>query len=247
MKSTRRVLNFTSRTTIDMSRVQVVASIDGDQGFLQVHKLDLSGYGIPDSCPVILEAMTRRDGKIRIELGVTPQPELTRKLKVDPIFFSSARIRLNILDASGTGRIVASVEDVDIDIPETSGLRSLLPTLEVENLVHRVWKLRIDSDGFCIEINKNFPLIGEVVRSPEFSALVMPDVVRQIAFSVAGENCPIPEVLKNKWERLFGSIYSDPQDLKTTEPDAWADEVAEALSGRYSLINSYRNSWGEEE
>jgi hypothetical protein len=173
-----------------MSRVQVVASIDGDQGFLQVHKLDLSGYGIPDSCPVILEAMTRRDGKIRIELGVTPQPELTRKLKVDPIFFSSARIRLNILDASGTGRIVASVEDVDIDIPETSGLR---------------------------------------------------------AFSVAGENCPIPEVLKNKWERLFGSIYSDPQDLKTTEPDAWADEVAEALSGRYSLINSYRNSWGEEE
>jgi len=247
MKSTRRVLNFTSRTTIDMSRVQVVASTEENKGFLQVHKLDLSGYAIPDGCPVVLSAMTRRDGKIRMELGVTPQPELTRKLQIDPIFFSSARIRLVILDASGSGRIVASVEGVDIDIPETSGLRSLLPTLEVENLVHRVWRLRVDNEGFCIEINKNFPLIGEVVRSPAFSAIVMPDVVRQIAISITDENCPIPELLKNKWDRLFSSVYSDPQDWRNTEPEAWADEVAEALSGRHSLIIPYRNNWGEEE
>lgn len=246
MKSTRRVLNFTSRTTIDMSRVQVVASIDGNQGFLQVHKLDLSGYGIPDSCPVILEAMTRRDGKIRTELGVTPQPELTQKLPMDPIFFNSARIRLNILDASGSGRIVASVEDIDIQIPETSGLRSLLPTLEVENLVHRVWKLRVDNDGFCIEINKNFPQIFTVVRSNEFSAIVMPDVVRQIAICITREDCPIPEVLKDKWFRLFGSVYRDPNDLRKSDPEVWADEVAEALSGRHSLIIPYQFSMREE-
>jgi len=247
MKSTRRVLNFTSRTTIDMSRVQVVASNDENQGFLQVHKLDLSGYGIPDGCPVILEAMTRRDGKIRMALGVTPQPELARKLKVDPIFFSSARIRLNILDASGSGRIVASVEDVDIDIPETSGLRSLLPTLEVVTLVHRVWRLRVDGDGFCLEINKNFPLIGEVVRSPEFLAIVMPDVVRQIAISIGDDNCPIPEPLKNKWERLFSSIYRDPNNYRKDDPETWADELAEALSGRYSLISQYQNESRKEE
>ena len=246
MKSTRRVLNFTSRTTIDMSRVQIVASNDGNQGFLQVHKLDLSGYGIPDSCPVILEAITRRDGKIRMELGMTPQPELTRKLQVDPIFFSSARIRLNILDASGSGRIVASVEDVDIQIPETSGLRSLLPTLEVENLAHRVWKLRVDNDGFCIEINKNFPQIFTVVRSDEFFAIAMPDVVRQIAIWITREDCPIPEVLKDKWVRLFDSVYRDPQDLRNTEPEVWANDVAEALSRRHSLIIPYQNSMREE-
>lgn len=247
MKSTRRILNFTSRKSIDLSRVQVVALANGEEGFLQVHKLDLSGYGIPDGCPVILEAMTRRDGKIRVELGVTPDPELTKRLKVEPIFFSSARIRLNILDASGTGKIVASAEDVNVDIPETAGLRSLLPTLEVENLVHRLWRLRVDSDGFCLEINKNFPLVGEVIRSPEFLALVMPDVVRQIAISTVDENCPIPEVLKNKWDLLFASVYSDPLDLKNTEPDSWADEVAEALSGRHSLIILYQNMRGEEE
>jgi hypothetical protein len=246
VKSTRRILNFTSRKTIDLSRVQVVASTEGGQGFLQVHKLDLSGYGIPDGCPVILEAMTRRDGKIRVELGVTPEPELTKKLKVEPIFFNSARVRLNILDASGTGKIVASVEDVDIDIPETSGLRSLLPTLEVENLVHRVWRLRVDNDGYCLEINKNFPLISEVVRSPEFFAIVMPDVIRQIAISIVDENCPIPDMLKNKWELLFAAAYSDPLDLKNTEPEAWADDVAEALSGRYSLITAYQNIWEDE-
>lgn len=247
MKSTRRILNFTSRKSIDLSRVQVVALMDGEEGFLQVHKLDLSGYGIPDGCPVILEAMTRRDGKIRVELGVTPEPELTKRLKVEPIFFTSARIRLNILDVSGTGRIVASAEDVNVDIPETAGLRSLLPTLEVENLVHRLWRLRADSDGYCLEINKNFPLVGEVIRSPEFLALAMPDVVRQIAISTVDENCPIPEVLKNKWDLLFASVYRDALDLKNTEPESWADEVAEALSGRHSLIIPYQNMRGEEE
>ena len=230
-----------------MSRVQVVASIVGAQGFLQVHKLDLSGYELADGCSVILEAMTRRDGKIRLELGQTPQPELSRTLKIDPVFFSSARIRLKILDATGSGKIVASIDDVDVDIPETSGRRSLLPTLEVDTLVHRVWRLRVDSDGFCIELNRNFPLIGEVVRSNEFLAIVMPDVVRQIAISINDDDCPIPESLKNKWDRLFTSMYNDPQDLRTNDPELWAEEVAEALSGRHSLITGYQNNWGEQE
>ena len=243
MKSTRRVLNYTNRTTIDMSRVQVVALNDGDQGFIQVHKLDLTGYGIPDGCPVILEAMTRRDGKTRIDLGLTPQPELTRMLKVDPIFFNSARIRLNILDAAGTGKIVASIEDVDVDIPETSGLRSLLPTLEVDDLIYRLWRLKIDSEGFCLEINKSFPSINEVVRSDEFKAIAMPEVVRQIAISVIDDNCPIPEALKSKWDRLFNAVYRDPNDYRNNDADTWADEVAETLSARYSLIVAYQNNW----
>jgi hypothetical protein len=247
MKSTRRVLNFTSRKTIDLSRVQVIASNDGPEGFLQVVKLDLSGFGIPDGCPVILEAMNRRDGKIRMELGVTPQPELSRKLKVDPIFFTSVRVRLNVLDASGSGKIVASVEGVNIDIPETSGLRSLLPTLEVTNLVHRLWRMRIDGEGFCLEVNKNFPSISEVVRSSEFYAIVMPDVIRQIAISINDEQCPVPEVLKIKWERLFDSVYRDHQDLKNSEPENWADEVAEALAGRHSLIIRYQNNWSNQD
>ena len=191
--------------------------------------------------------MTRRDGKVRTELGVTPQPELVKKLEVDQIFFNSARVRLNILDASGSGRIVASIEDVDVEIPETAGLRSLLPTLEVENLTQRVWRLRIDSDGFCLEVKKSFPLIGEVVRSAEFYALVMPDVIRQIAISIASENCPIPEVLKNKWDRLFTTVFRDIEELKDTDPEVWADEVAESLAGRHSLIASYMHSWREEE
>ena len=75
----------------------------------------------------------------------------------------------------------------------------------------------------------------------------MPDVVRQIAFSITEEDCPIPELLKNKWDRLFNAVYSDPQDLRNSEPESWADEVAEALSGRHSLIIPYRNNWGEDE
>jgi len=225
-----------------MSRVQVVALNDDGQGFIQVHKLDLTGYGIPDGCPVILEATTRRDGKTRIELGLTPEPELTRMLKVDPLFFNSARIRLNILDAAGTGKIVASIEDVDVDIPETSGRRSLLPTLEVDDLIHRVWRLKIDNEGFCLEINKSFPSINEVVRSDEFKALVMPDVVRQIAISIIDDDCPIPEALKSKWDRMFNSVYRDPNEFRINDPDTWADEVAENLSGRYRLIVDFQNN-----
>jgi hypothetical protein len=163
-------------------------------------------------------------------------------LKVDPLFFNSARIRLNILDATGTGKIVASIEDVDVDIPETSGSRSLLPTLEVDDLNHRVWRLKIDNEGFCLEINKSFPSINEVVRSDVFKAIVMPDVVRQIATSVIDDDCPIPEALKSKWDRLFKSVYRDPNDYRNNDPDTWADEVAENLAGHYSLIVDYQNN-----
>lgn len=247
MKSTRRVLNFTSRIAIEMSRVQVIAAENESSGSIKVQKLDLSGYAIADGSPVVLEAITRRDGKIRVELGSTPEPDLSKELRVSPVFFNSARVRINVLDSTGTGRIVASIEDVDVLIPEASGVRSLLPTLEVESLVHRVWRLRVDSDGFCLEINKNFPLIGEVVRSPEFLGMVMPDVIRQIAVSILNDDCPVPEVTKKKWDQLFSSVYSDPQDLRSNEPDSWADEVSEALSGRHSLIIGLQNSWGEED
>ena len=122
MKSTRRVLNYTNRVTIDLKHVKVVASVDGNQGYLQVHKLDLSGYEIVDGCQVILEAMTRRDGKIRLELGETPQPALSRTLKIDPVFLSSARIRLKILDATGS-EIAISVGKCECS-PNESAKRS---------------------------------------------------------------------------------------------------------------------------
>ncbi len=247
MRSTTRTLNFTNRIKIEQNRLQVVARGEGDRGFLEVHKLDLAGYEIADGSPVILEALTRRDGKLRLNLGTTPEPELVRQLKLHPEFFDSARVRIIVLSSDGSGRIVAAANDIDVDIPESAGLRSLLPTWKVDGLVHRLWRLRIDNNGYCIEINKNFPQIDSIIRGEKFRAIAMPDILRQIALSIADEGCEVPENIKNKWERTFQDAFPDTNDLKTEDREAWADEVAEAMSRRHSLLVAFTNTLGGDE
>jgi hypothetical protein len=222
--------------------MQVVAREDGGKAYLQLMKLDLSEYQIADDAPVILEAKISRYGNFRLELGVKRSPNLTSRLDIPKEFFSSAEVRIKVLEPNGSGKIVAFAEDIEIDIPETSGIRSMLPTIKVASFSHRVWRLKTDANGFSIELNQNFPHVDEVTRSKEFLAIVIPDVIRQIAISVASENCPVSQNKVEKWQALFRTVYQDRNDLQTLEPENWADEIAEAFSKSEAFIASYANS-----
>ena len=243
MRSTRRTLNFTNRTKIEANHIQVVAREDNGRGFLQVLNLDLSEYEIADDSPIILEAKISRYGNFRLELGVTPNPNLTARLEIPKEFFTSAEVRIKILEPNGSGKIVAFAEDVEVDIPETSGIRSMLPTIKVASFSHRVWRLKVDANGFSIELNQNFPHVDEVTLSNEFLAIVIPDVIRQIAISIASEDCPVSQLKVEKWQALFRSVHQDRLDLQSSEPENWADEVAEAFSKSETFITAYANSW----
>ena len=243
MRSTRRTLNFTNRIKLEANHIQVVAREDSGKGFLQVMKLDLSEYEIADDSPIILEAKISRYGNFRLELGVAPNPNLTSHLEIPKEFFTSADVRIKVLEPNGSGRIVAFAEDVEVDIPETSGIRSMLPTIKVTSFSHRIWRLKADANGFCIELNQNFPHVDEVTRSKEFLAIVIPDVIRQIAISVASNDCPLSQHKVEKWQALFRTVHLDRNDLQTLEPENWADEVAEAFSKSEAFITPYANSW----
>lgn len=243
MRSTRRTLNFTNRTKIEATHMQVVAREDGGRGFLQVLKLDLSEYEIADGSPIVLEAKISRYGNFRLEIGATPSPNLASHLEIPKEFFTSAEVRIKVLEPNGSGKIVAFAEDVEVDIPETSGIRSMLPTLKVASFSHRVWRLKADANGFCIELNQNFPHVDEVTRSKEFLAIVIPDIIRQIAISIASENCPVSQQRREKWQALFRTVHQDRNDLQNLEPENWADEVAEAFSKSEAFITAYANSW----
>ena len=248
MRSTRRTLNFTNRIKIEATHMQVVAREDGGRGFLQVLKLDLSEYEIADGSPIVLEAKISRYGNFRLELGVTPSPNLASHLEIPKEFFTSAEVRIKVLEPNGSGKILAFAEDVEVDIPETSGIRSMLPTIKVASFSHRVWRLKADANGFCIELNQNFPHVDEVTRSKEFLAIVIPDIIRQIAISIASDDCPLSQHKVEKWQVLFRTVHQDRNDLQTLEPENWADEVAEAFSKSEAFISAYANSWrrGEE-
>lgn len=243
MRSTRRTLNFTNRIKIEATHMQVVAREDGGRGFLQVLKLDLSEYEIAEGSPIVLEAKISRYGNFRLELGATPSPNLASHLEIPKEFFSSAEVRIKVLEPNGSGKIVAFAEDVEVDIPETSGIRSMLPTIKVASFSHRVWRLKADANGFCIELNQNFPHVDEVTRSKEFLAIVIPDIIRQIAISIVSEDCPVSQHKVEKWQALFRAVHPDRNDLQTSEPENWADEVAEAFSKSEAFITEYANSW----
>ena len=222
--------------------MQVVAREDGGRAFIQVMMLDLSEYQIDDDSPIVLEAKIRRYGNFRLELGVKRSPNLTSRLDIPKEFFNSAEVRIKVLEPNGSGKIVAFAEDVEVDIPETSGIRSMLPTIKVASFSHRVWRLKADANGFCIELNQNFPHVDEVTRSKEFLAIVIPDVIRQIAISIASEDCPVSQHRVEKWQALFRTVHQDRNDLQTQEPENWADEVAEAFSKSEAFTTAYANS-----
>ncbi len=229
--------------------MQVVAREDGGRGFLQLIKLDLSAYEITDGSPIVLEAKISRYGNFRLELGATPNPDLASHLEIPKEFFSSAEVRIKVLDPNGSGKLVAFAEDVEVEIPETTGIRSLLPTIKVASFSHRVWRLRADANGFRIELNQNFPHVDEVTRSKEFFAIAIPDIIRQIAISIASDGCPVSQQKVEKWQALFRTVYQDRTDMQTTEPENWADEVAEAFSKSEAFTIAYANGLrrGEEE
>lgn len=248
MRATRRTLNYTSRQRIDKQHVRAIAREHGVTGLLEIIELDLKHYGLPDNSPVILETRTRRDGLKRVSLGATPILELSNYIELDPEFFSSVRVSIKILDPNGTGKIIGLAEEIDLEIPEKLGKRSLLPTFKVDGLGERIWRLRADSDGFALEVNKYFPKVGEVVHenNPAFLALVMPEVIRQIAYLVATETSEVAQTIQEKWNRLFEECYADTEGWRSERPQDWADAVAKALSEKFNVLNSYRSFWRED-
>lgn len=248
MRSTRRTLNFTNRKRIDAQHVHAVAREDGGSGRLEVVKLEFESYDIPDQSPIILETRTRRDGVLRAELGSTPNPQLPGFVELHPEFFHSARLSIKVLDPDGSGRIIALAEDIHFDIPLKEGIRSLLPTQQVDDLGERIWRLRAETNGFVLEINRYFPHVGEVVRhtNPAFLALVMPEIIRQIALLLTSDSCEVAMSIQEKWSGLFDGWYSDHSNLKSERPEDWADAVAAGFAKKVDVSSNYRKIWNDD-
>jgi hypothetical protein len=230
--------NPTGLLEIDRKRVSVRTVIrDGVRNCALV-KLDVGDLKLDPSFPVILIARSGNTTE-RAELGTVgswskadqPLPGLDAA--------NVQRYRVLIRDSSSP-KIVASAEN--LRLANDSGSESLIPMLPAD-LGQELWQLTLDeSDGATLLYNKNvFPSGSGAESNVAFVSLVLPEALRQVLLSIAGD----PDVLSDEKSSYFewgtwldGLGASRPAvDLDDSERLTWANSVVAMFCEREKMAD----------
>ena len=248
MRPVTRTLKCYDYTTIAHKHVQLDVKFVDEIAKISFSRLELTSYQIPERSEIILEAFARGAVPKLELLGYAPEFDLLKTIEVLKENLENTQFHLTILSPSDKVRKIAECRYLDVEIPAQTGGsgRSLLPTQKVDDLGSRLWRLRIADDGFCVEINRNKNQIDDIVASPEFKALVNPEITKQIALEIVNPDSVVAAIVKDKWERIFDSEYHDVNNLKDESPTEWADEVADAFTKKESWTTIYLDQRAED-
>jgi len=241
MRPVTRTLKCYDYSTIAHNHVQLDVKFIDEIARISFSKLELTSYPIPEKSEIVLEAFARGAvPKLEI-LGYAPKFDSLKTFEILKENLENTQFHLTILSPSDKVRKVAECRYLNFEIPAQLGGkgRSLLPTQKVDDLGLRLWRLRVAEDGFCVEINRHKSQIDDIVASPEFKALVNPEITKQIALEILNQNSVVATIIKDKWERIFDEEYQDVNNLKEDTPIEWADEIAEAFTKKELWTSIY--------
>ena len=232
-------LNFTSRQRILRSAVALDVEVIGGLSTLSA-SVDLGSYSFPNKATVVLEAR-RQTTFMRFVLGEARDPVV---LDSEPLteFGGDASITFTVkvvaVEPDGHGKILGLAKNIrPASAADDRESKGILPFRASDDLGYRAWQLDLTGDEPVVLINR---IVGDwngFARTPEFCALVYPELIRGIALWVV-ETDPDDDAT-SPWLKFLKGLGHDPRDAPDEEEarSAWAEEVAFSFSGRHHLLD----------
>jgi len=248
-----RKLNFTERTKIPRSAVQITLRRESDGVLAFDPVLDLSSVTAPASSRVYIEAHYRTS-YMRFDCGtlgdLTP-PDDRRLSEIDS--GSVVRFRVKVVDnATNTHRIVAAADDITVSASSSDG-GTRVPLLEVNfrDLGDLPWRVELEANGPVLELNNRVEGIERLARhDAAFFALVYPAAVREILTHILlideYEIAEDADEWWSLWLRWARELTDAPLPAEREDRRTWIEDVAAAFCGRHRVLEKLTSVRAEE-
>jgi hypothetical protein len=255
---TQRTFNYTGRKKITDLRIRIEPS-EFRVLELVIPPASINGFAMEDR--IWLES--RRPGSlegIRFSLGTVGSLVPVRGLDYRPLGCSIPAFMLKITDGREPGGRLAGVSaDINVELAEVPGGRSLLGVSVDNELRDRAWRLVFDTTGPMLHVSGLIPKAAEYAASSVFTALVLPDVLRQILHRICIENEYFETGSKTDWRAKWLRCASDMRgdDTLPVQPsegddaareavEDWIDDAITAFNERSGLLDRLVSELGED-
>ncbi len=245
-----RKLNFTGRKKLPGNRVTVTLLNLDQHPYTFEAQIDMSGTRLPNDASIFLEAY-KRPSYMRFSFGTVGQIKIPENRELSKI--APGVIPLYRMKVVQKGRIIALADKIfpkgaDQNMP---GKVSLLHVEFSEELGDQIWKLDLEGDWPTLRLNNRIDSIKEIARSDiAFSALVYPEVLRQVLHHIFSDESFDPELDEDDWPALWirfiaklPGVGSPPSGRRATlviEQSEWMNGAVEAFCKYRNQLNLYK-------
>jgi hypothetical protein len=249
-----RKLNYTKRKKVARERVDIkLYNVGGIRSFDAV--IDLDDLRLPSESRIYVEPYFKTSF-MRFSFGTVGHqiPPVNRELHSLPDS-DIVLFRVKVVDEAGeTGKILALADGVPPSNLKDAPINKsgILPVnFDAEDLGEEIWRLNMNGDIPVLDINRRIDERKELVRSGAFVALVYPNVVRMIAYDLAGvyEEFSdgsmdwqgqwirfIREVLGVTYGPDIYAVQDDDEEEIDRKKDEWASFVSQAFCRKLSTL-----------
>lgn len=247
----KRTFNYTDRKKIVLSDIGISLSHLEAEKWTVTASADLAGYGLPADSVVVMEVYSRGLYR-RVEIGppgeLTSAKSLPLELPEGTVHSAGFYFKLKVLPADGA-RVLLGVSKsirptLDHDLNEASGLLGVRWSAD---LGKQVWDLDLDGeDKPVLLVNDELHAdLRDLVRSIEFSALVLPQALNRILNAILVER-DVRELDDDGWEGAWLKFTASelgagppPQDADDDDDKDWIEGAVTTFCRKHDFSTKY--------
>jgi hypothetical protein len=248
-----RKLNFTERTRIPRSAIQIALRRESDGVLAFDPVLDLSSVSAPATSRVYIEAHYRTS-YMRFDCGTLGDLTLPDDRRLSEIDSGSVvRFRVKVVDnTTHTHRIVAAADDITVSASSIeSGARVPLLEVNFRDLGDLPWRVEFETNGPVLELNNRLEGIERMARhDAAFFALVYPAAVREILTHILMidqyDLTEDSEEWSSLWLRWAREMTDAAMPNEIEDRGVWIDEIVAAFCGRHRVLEKLQSVHAED-
>jgi len=215
-------LNYTGRKRIAQDRVKLrVRQVDGAP-VLDVVQIDLQNLGLPGSATLLVEAY-RRSRYIRCPAGTVASPTLPSGVTLGEFEAAESPLfRVKVVSPEGDAGKLLAVADQLRPVIEDEGPQASLLSVAPAELGQQLWRLDLSDDHPQLLVNRAIGDWRNFAAMPLFSALILPEALRQVIEWVVQEPSDLDEedTPRAQWVRfLADALGYDPREADLSESE----------------------------
>lgn len=224
-------------------------------------RIDLASYDLPGDAGVIVEAYHNTYLE-RFEIGTVGTLKDGQRQELQGLEPGDRpHFRVKVVDSNGgvSGRLLAAIDEVRAETEDDFGAAaSLLPLVPKQRgqMGDEFWRVMFvwaDEPHPELWVNADVEGLFRAIKNhdPRITALIMPDVFRQVLRGLVGNAQPWTEEGKTgQWLALCKQFYPDEfEEWEDATPDAsrqrrheWIDEVVSQFASSHGFFDRYHDA-----